>query len=127
VFVVSLPFAIGTIVFAKPILELFGLEFGAGVSALRILSLGQLIGVATGLAGTILIMIGEAGQAMWAVAVGTAVNLLACAALIPTFGVEGAAVATTASISATNILMMYLLWRRRGIYSAVLPFRRAPS
>lgn len=127
VFLGSLPLALGAIVFAEPVLELFGLDFAAGVDALRILCLGQLVNVATGFAGTILLMVGEAGQATWAAAAGTIVNLCLSAALIPSLGADGAAVGMAASIATTNVLMAYLLWRRRRIYSSVLRLRRSPS
>jgi O-antigen/teichoic acid export membrane protein len=123
----SLPLVIGAIVFAGPLLELFGGDFGTGVDALRILCIGQLVQIGTGLAGTVLIMIGEAGQATAAVAAGTVVNLLLSAALIPAFGVEGAAVGTAASVAFTNSLMAYLLWRRRRISAIPLRLRRTRS
>lgn len=125
VFVGSLPIVLGAIVFAEPMLELFGAEFGVGSTTLRILCVGQLVQVATGLAGTILIMIGEAGPTTWAVGAGTVLNLVLSVALIPEFGAEGAAVATAASIAFANVLMVVMLWRRRRIYSAALG--RPPS
>lgn len=82
--------------------------------------LGQLVNVATGFAATILLMVGESGQLTWAVGAGAAVNLALSAALIPSYGATGAAVATAASTATMNILMAYLLWRRQRIYSAVL-------
>lgn len=124
VFVGSLPLALGAIFLAGPILDVFGADFAGGATALRILCLGQIVQVATGLAGTILIMIGEAAQTIWAVAAGTAVNLLLSAALIPDFGAEGAAAGTAASIIVTNVLMVALLWRRKRIYSAALRLGR---
>lgn len=127
VFIGSLPIAIGAILFAGPLLALFGADFEGGVSVLRILCLGQVVALATGLAGTTLIMIGEAGLVTWAVAAGTAVNLALSGALIPGFGAEGAAVGTAVSVAFTNVLMVYLLWRRKRIDSAVLRLRRSPS
>ena len=120
VFLGSLPLVAGAVVFAGPLLELFGGEFAAGATALRILCVGQLVQVATGLAGTILVMVGAAGPSTWAVAAGTTINLLLAGALIPGFGAEGAAVATAASVAVTNLAMVWALWRRRRIYAAAL-------
>lgn len=125
VFIASVPLVLGAAVFAEPVLELFGAEFGVGSTALRILCVGQLVQVGTGLAGTTLIMVGEAGPSTWAVAAGTAVNLVTSVALIPEFGATGAAAATSASVALTNVLMVWLLWRRRRIYSAALGRPRA--
>jgi O-antigen/teichoic acid export membrane protein len=127
VFLGTVPLALAAIVFARPILHLFGDDFGDGVTALRIMCVGQLIAIATGLPGTILLMVGEAGQATWAVAAGTAVNLLVSATLIPAFGAEGAAVGAAVSVAFMNLLMTYLLWRRRSIYAAALPLRPSSS
>jgi O-antigen/teichoic acid export membrane protein len=123
VFFVSLPIALGVIVFAGPLLDLFGNDFGAGVATLRILCIGQIVNLATGFAGTTLIMTGEAGQLTRALALGAGVNLMLCAALIPGLGAEGAAVATATSVTFINILTAYLLWRRRRIYSAPFGLR----
>ena len=125
VFLGSLPLAIGAIVFAEPLLELFGEEFGAGAAALRILCLGQLVNVATGFAWTILVMVGEAGHGTWAVAAGTTLNLALSAALIPTLGSDGAAIGAAVSMATTNVLMAILLWRRCRIHSSVIRSRRA--
>lgn len=127
IFLGSLPLALSAIVFAEPILSLFRVDLGAGGTTLRILCLGQLVLVATGLAGTILIMVDEAGQTVWAVAAGTAVNLVLSAVLIQDFGAQGAAVGTAVSIALTNIMMVYRLSRRRCIYAAAVRLRRAPS
>lgn len=124
VFFMSLPAVVVLLVFAGPILDLFGEDFGTGVQALRILCLGQLVNLATGFAGTILIMTGEAGAATRAAAVSTVINLVLCAALIPGYGAEGAAVATASSVAVMNVVMAYLLWRRRRIYSPALGLRR---
>lgn len=120
VFFGSLPLVLGMIVFAGPILALFGGDFGGAVGPLQILCLGQLVTVATGLAGMILVMVGEAGQATIAIAIGAAVNLVLSGMLIPGYGAGGAAVATSASVVLTNLLMVGMLWRRRRLYSAAV-------
>ena len=125
VFLGSVPVAVGVIIFAHPILGLFGADFSAGADALRILCLGQLVLVSTGLAGATLIMVGEAGLATWAIASGTALGLLLSVALIPALGAEGAAIGSAVSMAFTNILMAYLLWRRRGISSVAFYLGRS--
>lgn len=119
----SIPLVVGTFVFAEPILKLFGAEFGEGASALRILCLGQLVVASTGLAGTVLIMIGDAGLATLAVAVGTAANLALTLALAPGLGAAGAATGTAVSIALANTLMVALLWRRRRIDTTLIAHR----
>lgn len=120
VFLVSLPLALGTFVFAGPVLGLFGAGFGEGVTSLRILCVGQFVQLATGVAGMTLNMIGEAGRATWAVAVGAVLNLLLSFGLTPVFGAEGAAASMTTSIAVMNGLMVFFLWRRGRICATPL-------
>jgi O-antigen/teichoic acid export membrane protein len=125
VFFGSLPAVVIVLVFAGPILDLFGDDFGVGVDALRILCLGQFVNLATGFAGTILIMIGDAGSVTKAAAVSTGVNLLLCAVLVSDLGAEGAAVASASSVAVMNALLVFLLWRRHAIFSPPLGRRRS--
>lgn len=123
----SLPLAAGMIVFAEPILGLFGTDFEGGATALRIMCAGQLVSVVMGFTGTTMQMIGDAGLATWVTAAATTVNVLLSAALIPGLGVEGAAVGTAASVALTNVWMAHLLWRNRTIYSPGIRLWRAPA
>jgi O-antigen/teichoic acid export membrane protein len=123
VFFVSVPVAVAVIVLAGPVLGLFGNDFGAGTTTLRILCIGQVVNLATGFAGTTLIMTGAAGQLTKALAFGAVVNLGLSAVLIPEFHAEGAAIASTASVVLINIQTAWVLWRRRRIYSPALRLR----
>jgi O-antigen/teichoic acid export membrane protein len=120
VFLISLPLGFLLIVFARPVLSAFGTDFEGGATALRILCVGQLINIASGFVGTIMMMINRAGQLAIGVAAGGLVNLSLCAALIPTLGMNGAAIAGAASLSLMNVLLVYLLWRSERIYSPVV-------
>lgn len=119
----SLPVALGVVVFAEPVLQLFGLEFGEGATALRVIAVGQLVNVAFGFPGTALVMTGHAGQLTWCVAAGACANLALSVALIPPLGAEGAAIATAVSVAGTNALMAAVLWRRHRLFSLALPRR----
>lgn len=122
VFLGSLPLALVLVAFAGPVLSVFGSDFRSGSTALRILCLGQLVNVATGFVGTILIMIGRAGRLTVGVAAGTALNLGLCAVLIPALGVEGAAIAGAASLAFTNLVLAFMLWHRERIYSPAVGY-----
>jgi O-antigen/teichoic acid export membrane protein len=120
VFFFSLPLAAVVLVFARPILGLFGEEFGAGVLALRIMCLGQLVNLAAGFSLTILAMTGAMRDTTKAAGCAAVVNVVLSAALIPGLGADGAAIATAVSTAVMNILATYLLWRERRIYSAAV-------
>lgn len=95
----SLPLLIATIGFPAAILGLFGAEFEAAASALRILALGQLFNVLTGPIGTVLLMTGRERwllrNAGGALIVLTVLGFL----LIPTYGLVGAAWTTSLTIA----------------------------
>ncbi len=119
VFVVSLPIALGAFVLAGPILDVFGTDFGGGVTTLRILCFGQVIALAAGFGMGTLAMTGAAAETTKAAAAAAIVNVVVGVALIPSFGANGAAIASASSIALMNVLAAYLLWRRRRIVSWV--------
>jgi O-antigen/teichoic acid export membrane protein len=116
----SLPIVLGVVVLAEPLLRIFGADFAAGATQLRILAIGQLVNVATGIPGTILIMVNAAGRVTRSVAVGATANVGLSIVLIPSFGATGAAVATATSVALTNVLLTAVLWRSKRIWSPAL-------
>ena len=120
VFVSSFPIALGVIVFAGPLLRIFGLGFDGGADALRIIAAGQLVNIAFGYPGTALVMTGHAAQLTGSVAAGAALNLALSAALVPGLGAEGAAVATAVSVAGTNGLLALVLWRQHRLFAPAL-------
>ena len=119
----SLPLVVVLLVAPRAVLSLFGRSFESGDTALQILCVGQLVNVATGLVGTVLIMIRRVDLLSIGVVAGTVVNVLLCLVLIPSFGLNGAAVATSVGLVSTNLLLAALLWRCERIYSPSLRLR----
>ncbi len=117
VLLVSAVVAVVFAIFARQLLGLFGGEFDAGVTALRILVVGELLKVACGFGGLALVMSPFERTMMAGTAVGVAVNVPLTAALIPFWGVEGAAVGSTASAALSSVVIAWLAWRRLGIYA----------
>jgi len=96
----------------KPLLWLFGPQFEAGYPVMFILVIGFLFRSAFGPAEVLLSMLGE-HQICAAVLIVTALlNLALNFALVPVFGLVGAAAATSMSL-ATAALMSYVVARRR--------------
>jgi O-antigen/teichoic acid export membrane protein len=89
-------------VFGPVVLRIFGPEFVAGSSALLVLSLGMLFGLATGNVTVMLLMGGKSSwnllNAAGAVILNIGLNLL----LVPRIGIAGAAFAWAASILLEN-------------------------
>jgi O-antigen/teichoic acid export membrane protein len=117
----SIPIALLLVTFGRQFLALFGHDFGGGIWALRILALGELGKVLTGFAGLALVMTGHERDLATGVAIGAGLNVALNATWIPVWGVDGAAVAGAVSVFASNLFLVYLVWRRLRVFSLPLP------
>lgn len=114
----AIPAVIILIVFGNQILSgVFGEEFTAGYLALSIITFGQLVNAVTGPVGYVLNMSGYAWYSMIGVGLGTAANVLLNWFLIPTYGMEGAAIATVISLLVWNGSLCYFVYRFTGVVS----------
>jgi len=96
---VILPVAATAMVLAESLLvALFGSGFESAAVALRIIMIGQLLNVATGPVGVLLMMSGNQRLWMWQAVAALGLNLALNTALVPRFGLAGAAWATSASL-----------------------------
>lgn len=117
----ALPVALALIVLGKPILSLiFGNEFERGATALGILCCGQIINAAAGSVGQILNMTGHERDSAFGFTIGAATNFVLNLLLIPIWGLEGAALATTISLCVWNIILARLVRKRTGLSSTAL-------
>jgi O-antigen/teichoic acid export membrane protein len=118
----SVPVAAILIIFAGPVMRLFGPGFGAGAEAMQILVIGELAGVLAGFGGLVLVMTGNERHLGWAVAIraGTALPLMLV--LIPPWGVVGAAVGSAAGAIVSNLFISWAVWRRLGLYAPAIRF-----
>ncbi|HVX43992.1 MAG TPA: oligosaccharide flippase family protein [Mycobacteriales bacterium] len=96
---------------APVLLELFGAGYSGGESVVVILSLTMLLATGTGMVDLMLMMAGRTSWNLMNVAVAFAVNLVADLILIPTVGIEGAAIAWAAAIVVNNLLPLVQVHR----------------
>lgn len=96
-------------------LSLFGSDFQLARFALWILITGQLINVLAGPCGTVLKMAGLERELSLIVALSALTNVILNLILIPQYSINGAAMATAASLLVWNILSIALLHRRCGL------------
>ncbi len=116
----SLPVAIILIMFGRWFLMLYGEEFTAGADALAILCAGQVINIAAGSVGLILIMTGYERDASLGLGIGAVVNVVLNLLLIPRWSMNGAAVATAISMATWNLVMAWFVRKRLGLYTTAL-------
>jgi O-antigen/teichoic acid export membrane protein len=93
------------------VLRIFGSEFSGGETALLILAAGQLINIATGSVGFVLIMVGRTGWDLLVYAGSLAMNLGLAFWLCPKYGMEGAAIANAATFAASKWARLALVKR----------------
>lgn len=111
----TLPAVIVLLVAAADVLRLFGSGYGNGASALRILLAGQLVNVATGSVGFVLIMVGRTRLDLIDNAIATVVMVALAAPLSASHGIEGAALAAAVTLAGVNVLRLAQVARLLGI------------
>ena len=103
----------------------FGAAYGGSGAALGILAIGQLCDAAFGSVVFLLNMTGHERDTVRGLSIGVVVNALLNLALIPLFGINGAAAATALTLLIWNVLLWRAVRRRLGIDSTALGLRVA--
>lgn len=116
----ALTIAIGLIVFADPILGLFGKDFIAAKPAMIALIAGQLINVGAGSVGYLLMMTGHHFPCAAVVSFSALMNVGLNLVGIPRLGVLGAGLATAFSMALWNIWLNRLVVKYLGINPSIV-------
>jgi O-antigen/teichoic acid export membrane protein len=111
--------AILLIIFAKPILGIFGPTFGEAHWALKILVIGQLVNALSGSVGNLLSMTGYQNQLMLVSSCVAILNLGLNAIFIPIWNIEGAAMTTAITLSIWNIWLAVIAIRHLKVNPTV--------
>jgi len=108
---ILLPIGLVTGFFARDIIiSIFGEAFIHSVLPLQILLIGTIIaGATTRSVGASMPAIGRPGLNLGVTAISASINIILNLILIPPFGIVGAAIATTCSLSIHAILMLFLI------------------
>lgn len=114
---VALPLFIVILFHADAIMGLvFGAPYARGGGPLVILAIGQLVNIGTGSVGLVLMMGGQQNRWMMISMIMFAVNLIGNAILIPMWGLWGASIATSGSVSIMFILGVLMARRHVGVW-----------
>jgi O-antigen/teichoic acid export membrane protein len=119
-FGLNLPFFVAVVLFAEPLLRVFGDSFAAGTTALIILSVAELANAATGTCGPLLDMTGHTRIKLVNSILWTVLLIGGGAVLIPRFGVTGAALATVLAVGTVNAITVIEVW----VLERVQPYDR---
>lgn len=113
------------LLFGKVALGLFGEGFSAGYPLLAILMLGFIARASTGPIEYLLNMTNNQNVTARAYGGAAALNIVLNLALIPHYGLEGAAAATAVSLIFASIWLFIAVRRRLGISAFIFTFSRA--
>ena len=91
-------------VIPSALLALFGDRYTAGAEALVILAIGQLVNTAAGPLGQVINMSGRPYLSMCNNAAVATLNIIMCVVLVPAYGLPGAALSTTLSLTLVNAI-----------------------
>ena len=107
----TIPVLLVLLVLPAQVLRVFGAEFVAGASALRIVSLGMIVPVMVGTVGFILIMAGRTGWDLLVYVGSFAIDFTLAFALAgpDALGIEGAAIAQAATLTFSAIVRLLLV------------------
>ena len=112
---VGAPVAIFIFAMSSHIMSAFGPEFTDAAILLQVITVGQLVNVATGSANVLLVGSGNEDALKSTYYLGAVIALVACALLIPTYGVVGGAIATGLALAVQNIATVIMVRKTLGI------------
>jgi O-antigen/teichoic acid export membrane protein len=117
----TLPLALVVIIFARPLMRIFGPDFEAGWLVLIIGAIGQLVNCGVGSVGYLLLMSGLEKRLIKVQTVMAVVMVVASVAMVPLWGIYGAAAA--AAITNIGVNVCNLLQVRKGL--GLTPYNRS--
>lgn len=121
--ILGLTFPLGCviIIFARPLMRIFGADFEAGWLVLVIGAIGQLVNCGVGSVGYLLLMSGNQRKLVKVQFAMAGVSVLANVALIPILGIVGAALAAASVNVGQNLWNLYEVHKALRIY----PYNRS--
>lgn len=120
ILVLSVPVALMLVLFGGVFLRLFGPQFASGYTALAVLSIAYLVNTAAGISGYLLIMTKHEKTAAIGFSAAAALNIGGLLICVPRWGIEGAAIATAASVVFVSIYFAVSAYRKLGVQATML-------
>ena len=117
----TLPLALVVIVFARPLMRIFGGDFEFGWPVLIIGAIGQLINCGVGSVGYLLLMSGNEKRLLKVQISMAVIAVMGCAALTPIWGIYGAAAAMAMANIGMNVWNLLEVRKALGI----IPYNRS--
>ena len=121
IFIVNLPLVLLIILFPGAFINiLFGAEYLVGIFTLKILIIGFLFSSIFAISNRLIVMTGRSKVVMKDIMFTAILNVVLNFLLIPKYGINGAAIATTISLITVSMIFAY----QANSYLSILPIRR---
>lgn len=121
IFLGSLPVFLLLLLFYPYLFKMFEIEGNNILTVFGILLMGQFINVISGSVALILQMIGKQKIFSNILLIGLFINVTLNFLLIPRFGIEGAAIATTISLICWNLISVFYVYRTTKVCTIYFP------
>jgi O-antigen/teichoic acid export membrane protein len=104
--------------FAPTYLGIFGAHYGshAAIAVVVLLAASMLVASGVGIVDSVIIMAGRTSWNLATTLLAVAINVVLDLALIPHFGIVGAAIGWCAAILAANVVPLAVAWRGLGLH-----------
>jgi O-antigen/teichoic acid export membrane protein len=112
----TIPLGLTIVIFARPLMGIFGSDFEAGAAVLIVGTIGQLVNCAVGSVGYLLLMSGHQNQMLKIQTVNAVLMTTLSVLLVPRFGIRGAACAAAVSVAVTNLWSLSAVYRRLRLF-----------
>ena len=113
---INWPIYLALIIFGGPLLAVFGRDFADGQVVLVVLAAAMLVATSVGPVDVVLLMGGRSSWNLINTVVSLGANLALNVALIPRYGLAGAAVASGVGTLLNNLLPLGQVWRSMGLH-----------
>lgn len=118
----SITLAFLVVALSSFLLDIFGSEFSIGQWALIVLVIGQVVNAMTGSVTLLLNMSGKQGVLRNVALIALLIQILLSFALIPPFGILGASISSTISLSFWNIICTLIVQKQLQLRTYYIPF-----
>ena len=117
VLVFTVPLAATVIIFAEPVMSVFGTGFRSGAPVLVVCAIAQLVNCGAGSVGFLLLMSGNQVALMKIQAANAVLMVTLNLLLVPRLGILGAAIGLSASVIGTNVWALVEVRKRLGLFA----------
>ncbi|MFN6946479.1 MAG: flippase [Cytophagaceae bacterium] len=122
IFYSTAPILTGLLIFGRLVLKIFyGEEFIIAYTPLLILIVGQFVNTISGSVGYFLTMTGNEKTVSLIISASSLINIITAYLLIPLYGINGAAIASSLCLIIWNLLMVVVIRLRYGIMFIYMP------